>query len=65
MLQLMPHYMARRYPDVAHGQPELHYNRALASELLRDAEVVRAWAAGLRQEGTARISVRSWKASVA
>lgn len=53
MLRLMPHYMASRYPDVAQGQPELHYNRALASELLCDAEVVRAWAAGLCQEGTA------------
>ncbi len=52
MLRLMPHYTASRYPDVAQGQPELHYNRALASELLRDAEAVIAWAENLCREPT-------------
>lgn len=51
LLRLAPHYTASRYPDVAQGQPELQYNRAITVELLRAAGEVRAWAIGLGSSG--------------
>jgi HEPN domain-containing protein len=52
MLRLAPHYTASRYPDVSDGPPELAYNRAIALELLRASDEVRAWAAKLCAPGS-------------
>lgn len=42
-LRLNPLYVSTRYPDAANGVPSRNYNRALAEEILHDAEEVMAW----------------------
>jgi HEPN domain-containing protein len=44
--RLNPHYGASRYPDAANGDPADNYTGRIASELLAEAEEVRAWCSG-------------------